>query len=542
MDDKKFNELDKLLRDRLLDDRPADNQWNVPPDSLFDKVAEALPEPRRKRRGLFFIIPALFGIALISFFIFYTNQKIDRLHTEINDLKNTKTDYANIESQTSDDELKPHNTQSKTSNAKNIETTFGAANESDELTETVSAQPSDHLQQSSVINAIPKSHRTRKSTKNKKSKSTAFQLENKSIETTPSQNQNVNANVKDGRASTILSTEINDVDLPTRNGAAINSTIDNQSVAIVKNSDNSVSPEQKFAAVPSLNLLDIQLLNYSEDTEMVSDVPKLAVEEMDGKKPSKVALYAFAGINSSALKMKNEKTTNYSLTGYDQFHTGYQFGLGSTIDIHSKLALVGELAYTSYRNISQYNADFYYDASDEVYNLDGTTDYVTTLVVESPMHKMQENATFRVDNQNILNDDVLNNDSRIEYNFKIVELSLGAQYEIASWNRLSLQAGLGVRNQFVTRVAEKMDMNIYHQGKTMLSQTSKTKTMSDVNRYMISGYVTLGLSYKMNDRISLLLNSGYDHGFSSLRVHEGSNSPSIYLRSIKVQAGVRYNF
>ena len=50
MEDKKRDEIEKLMRSRLLDTTPSDEGWNVPPDHIFNEAMKSVPKKKKKRR------------------------------------------------------------------------------------------------------------------------------------------------------------------------------------------------------------------------------------------------------------------------------------------------------------------------------------------------------------------------------------------------------------------------------------------------------------------------------------------------------------
>jgi hypothetical protein len=89
MDQKKYDELDKLFQSRLKNDKLIQEEWNTPPKTVFDGAMTELDKKKKYRKVIFWIIALL----ILTGFIGFTINNLNR----INQLENTIANYKSSE-------------------------------------------------------------------------------------------------------------------------------------------------------------------------------------------------------------------------------------------------------------------------------------------------------------------------------------------------------------------------------------------------------------------------------------------------------------
>jgi opacity protein-like surface antigen len=516
MEEMNRDKIEKLMQSKLQDYRPADNNWNVPPDGLFDQVASRLPEEKkRKNRAIFFIIPLLFGLAVASNFIIHTNQKIKKIHTELNAIKEQQQHQ--VESQAVNKNINPAVNYQSNETKKAIK----KLNES----EWVASNELIEQAQLSAIVTPPLAHQTSSSSQS---------LNTVSPTTSP---------VSDEHDRTSHSARIfNSIQEADKRTSAL-SILPSEKNVVTTGSDIPIQENKKSNSCPLIPMHAMDQLK-TEVTELhyyplvvtqTTNISKINTED-------KLSIFAFAGGNLSTLCMKNVGNNSFSLTGYDQDYWGYQGGFGASYALTKKFRLMTELSYSHYTNRSVYRDQSYYQTANEQTDTDGSLMYVTDMKMESPMHKMEELAKFKINDSHPQQDDLLNNKTSFYQRINTIGLSVGLEHDVFEFSKWKLHIGAGINGQYIHQLNEKMDMKIYHEGKTMMSKSKEISMVNEINRTIASAYGSLGLSYNLNKNLSVRLSGSYFHSFNSIRVTRQANDPVTYLNSLRLSVGGVYQF
>ena len=519
MEDKKDG-LDELMRSRLLNDQPAPNKWNVPPDHLFEEAMRALP-PRKKRRRYFLWLPLLFGIALAAYYVLRTEDKINRLHTELTELKDQKA----IDETSNELALDQSKLQVESKNTATLKTADNRPTRS----------PNNPIVGESVTGLAQaldlEKGRTKNGTDlkqaasiNKSSNYPVYQVDvGAPVRNVQTQADEYHARLNDdGQAQNHRPTELASTHPPIINNAASNEAI-----------------EQLFVSV--IPLLALHQISGSFDAINIQ-APTPVIQKDNARISRKWTVRVFAGPNFSHFKMKAMEQTAFSLSGYDENQIGLRVGVGSSYKLNDKLSLVGTVDFTRHNNKSYFQDIMRYQKNAEVVENDGRRFYTSDVIIESPMHTMKEKAKFEVEEDEIQDNDIIKNKTRIEQNINIISAGLGLNYRLVEINKVSLGLGVGARMLHLQKMKDQWNMELYHQDKMMIRKEEVGSSLEDVNRNVLATYGAVIISYPLSDRLAIGARGEYEYAWNSMRKSMNSSEPTTYLRSWDLSLGMHYRF
>ena len=96
MDHRKYDDLDKLFQSRLKDENVVKEDWNKPPQAVFDSALDSLSKDRKKkrRRFLFWFLAATIGTGILLVSV-HTFHRIQNLETTIATLQTEQEEHIN---------------------------------------------------------------------------------------------------------------------------------------------------------------------------------------------------------------------------------------------------------------------------------------------------------------------------------------------------------------------------------------------------------------------------------------------------------------
>ncbi len=525
MEEMKHDELDKLMRSRLLDDSPADNQWNVPPDDVFEKAIAAIPEKPKKDRRFLLFIPLFLFLSIATYFALNTYNKIDNLEAEIVRLKNEKEQNV-LSALPSEEKI-----ENKTVTNNNSSINGGAPPAITAKTITGRYEPVAGT--STNISSKPSTGNVA-STPALVHDKASFSAQ---AQATIKKPELIGSDVEIRRTPTNAATAT--VVSPVSSSQAL---AESAISFMEKTSEghNTSGMNRQEMAVDEMALLEIVPL--AVEPGILNQLAPVSPPRIQSKSNNKTNIFVFAGAHATALHMTNSKEEPFSLTGYDKSQWSYQLGIGVERKIAPKLVGRVTLDFMRFANKSYYQGQFLYDKNNEQINTDGSVDYVSSIKIESPVHSMEHQAKFRVDDQVLQHNDIMDNKTDIDQWFSALGASLGLEYTVARFGNLNATLGGGLHAQYVTSYVEHLNMKLYHQGSMMLDQNMDSSSPSNINRTLASVYVNAGLNYAISKHFSLNLLGEYDHGISSIRPSTPDDDASAYLRSLRLSLGLKYSF
>lgn len=496
----KIDPLEELMRSRLLDGKPANNSWNVPPDSVFEDAMNAIDAEKKDRRKPFFFILFVFAIILaISLLTYRLNQKITHLNTEFNELK----------SQSVTNELSPEKNFANDAISGNISNEKN--NES--LSKTKDLTP---IQSNSLNSASP--NNSKKNIKPNRSNTSRI------INASPTKNFTFPLKLQ----SSITNGENNLFNTRT-------SIIENkeQNSSFGDNSLNKLDQDQTINSLATKHFLirsNLQLISLPEEMSELLHAVKMPEKE---SKKSSFSLFAFAGANISSIDMKNMSETSFSLTGYEEYCVGYQLGIGSAYQLNNKWALNSNLSYTTAKNRSDYLADYKYDQGKEYTNNLGEVLYVDNMVIESPMHPMTETVSFKTTSSGPVHGDMMQTKVAFDQILHLVNLGIGVDYTIHETDKTKITSGLGIRGQYLVSMKENVDMQLYHGAHMMMEKSASHNSLDNMNRTLVAPFGKIGFDFKIDDQNTIMLTGSYYHPLTSIRQAGSAVEPTTYLKNIE---------
>lgn len=490
----KIDPLEELMRSRLLDDKPADSSWNVPPDSVFEDAMKAIDAEKNDRRKPFFIIfLASILIIAIGLLTYRLNQRITHLNTEFNELK----------SQAIGTEENIQNQQTKSITSGSISNEGTSQNTSN--TEEVST-----LQTKSTNNTSTKNIRY-------KNNSNISTYNSSSLFINPPSSKILEDNVK--QKNNLFAGNTSIIEKEKKNVSPIEKSLNRLNLVI-----------NKLATKQFLILSDHKIIDLPEEmSSLLHPIKKLAKERDN----SPISLFGFAGANFSSIHMTNMSDSKFSLTGYEEYCLGYQFGFGAEYQLKSRWSLNGNLSYTVAKNRSVYESDYKYDQNNEYTNNVGEVIYQDDIIIESPMHAMTENVSFKNSSSGPVHEEMMQTKVAFDQILHFANLNLGIDYTIHESDKTRISAGLGLRGQYLLSMKEDMDMQMYHDSHMMMEKTASHNSLENMNRALLAPYGKIGFDYKLNDRNSIKLTGNYYHPLTSIRQTDSEVDPSTYLKNIE---------
>jgi hypothetical protein len=468
MDNKKYDDLDKLFRSRLKNEEILDQNWNKPPQSVFDGAISVLDKEERKRRRrlLWWIIPV---VILLGFTALTINQL-----NKINHLENT------IAALQSSDDLRSENPRSTA-----------------ELTPAQSITEQKNTEISNIQNS-----------KNKKAEK---QKQINSNQSSPQKTSSKNSLSKQRMNSTI---------------SATNTKRDEVKAARATKQVEAVNPgEEALDSDPQL--LSADLIRKDRNTDPLpgsilviegsaKEFPSYGVEILQKKQeqscqPKTFQFYALGGVNASTIKMTNIGNPDFRLTGYERYYADWFTGLGFEYSFHPKWSLLLEASYNRMHVQSTYEHDIVYDKSLEYIDNQGNVNYESNYEVATVMGRQSSAFSIDLGEKNIADHAELQNLALIDNSFSTLSLGLGTQYQLFCHKNWSLDMGVGLQYNYLLQLNEQMESSIYHENGLMFRESIVVEPMDKANQsfWSLSGNMRLG--YQFNDLVGIKLNMGSTH-------------------------------
>lgn len=490
MDNKKFDDLDKLFQSRLNKDEIVDQNWNKAPQSAFDGAMAALDkeDKKRRRRLLWWILP----LAILSGFTFITMKHVNRIH----DLENTLATL----------QVKQENMSTSEQGQVAILKQSTASKESTDLINK---------------NPIP----------SQGEKETSSPLRSKTQKNSTQKEQNF---VKTASKAHYISSALNEdqevkkSETPARNNLAYANEVEDQKVR--KTNAVAFLP----ALTPKINWNQAALsLTVKEELEPV------LVECCQSKGWQ---IYTLAGINASTIKMTNVGNPDFSLTGYEKYYTDGFAGLGLEYAFHPKWTLFLEGSYNKMHVKSIFENMIQYDKTLEYTDAQGLLSYDDDYEVATVMGRASSAFSLDLANKSIEDNEELLNHTLIDNSFETISIGLGSQYLLLCLNNWSLDLGASLHYNHLLQVNEQMESSIYHKNGLMFRESFTRDPMEKANQNFWSLAGNIRLAYQFSDHLGLKLNLGSSHSLHSIRKVNTDQDPKTFINQLKAAVQFQYHF
>jgi hypothetical protein len=482
MDNKIYDDLDKLFQSRLKGDNVVKEDWNKPPQSVFDGAMAELDIKKRKRRkriALWFLL--VIGGTGIGTIAFNTYNRINRLENTIALMQTENEEKRDLQI----DESNLHRLSEGTAAVQptNI-TTLSAGSKPDYPTSAV--------------------------------------------------NENEKNTVSGPSEYKISSNELIIPDEPASTQHAAE-----QSAGLTAGSPQ---PGHTMSNTPWLNSRR-SLVQHASLVPAIAPVSETPMGAPSGKTRSgNFSLYGLTGINATTIKMTNTEGADFSLTGYERYYTDLFAGIGLTYPIKPTWGIDLQASYNRMHVQSLFEDEILYNASLETTDDQGKIHYDADYDVMTVIGRQSNHLSLLVNNNQIEDQDKMMNQTTIDNSFRTIGLSLGTFYTPISKERFTLSIGAGAQYNYVLDLQEEMETTIQHNNVLVFRASALVDPTEKANRNYWSWYANLRLGYQVSSRSGIQLDLGTAHSVSSIRKTSGPEDSATYVNNLRMALMMYYRF
>ncbi|MEZ4948501.1 MAG: hypothetical protein R2784_03785 [Saprospiraceae bacterium] len=488
MNENRQDNFGDFFRSKLNEDSPAENQWNVPPDFVFENAMGTIQreKDKKKRRFLWLILPALLLLGLIGFSV-YTIQSVNDLHEKVNTIEANQNQATNSQKQTESNIL----TNSSTDNNSIISDTY----------QTSSNDKSNFLKSEDKIAQTPPVNNKSFS---KKTQAPFITTENK------------NAGSSKIESFDILPTQTNE-----------------------ENTEESTSALQKNQIeTPDFLPVRFGLLGISEKelegTSLSNPVEKTA------SKGGPFFITFYANKNLATIGMKRvPQTMSQNLTRYDQNYGGYGFGTQLSYQASKRWSFGIQAGYNCFHNESMLQETMMYDTDKEQTDPQGLNTYSANFNIGTPMGDYEYDANFRLGSNNIPDETPLIHKTSISQTLHSFNLGALVRYSLIKKSNWDWFLGTGLLVDKIFARENNMNTELYHNSSMMFKQEMNTTKMDNGADVFYSLMGETGVRYHLNQKTALILQAQYNTSLTSLREAQFSGDMGSYLHDFNVGVGVQ---
>jgi len=508
MDNKKYDDLDKLFQSRLKKDQIVEEDWNKAPKSAFEGAMSIIDKQKRKKRRILFLW-ILFAGLLIGFTYITINN-----FNKINHLENT------IASMESDNEaLNAYQDNTKESSIKKLLPTNSTGN-AEQNVESIMHDFPDKMQiksQGNIVSANAINRKVKGFDTNKRNVDQNRQVEN--------QKQNIAPN-------SLIGEQINDVNNS-------NSFIDQ--VAEIMIPEGIGEKHNSIPTIPLLSILKHKLVNKKEYLIPMEakQLPGLVEEHCE---PFPWKLYALGGVNASTIKMTNTEGADFTLTGYERYYSDAFTGFGLEYNFNPRWSVDLQVNYNKLHVKSSFEDEISYDSSLEVIDNQGNAKYESGYDVFTVMGRQSGEMSFALKDINIADKDEFMNQTLIDNSFETFGISLASNYKLYCNEKWSFDAGIGIQYNQLLNLNEKIETSIYYKQGLMLKESVETQAQDYANSNYLSLFGNMRLAYKISEHYGIRLDVGSAHSLNSIRKIYDTNDSKTYINNLKASLQVYYSF
>lgn len=478
---KMYNDkLFRFLRQKLISKQLPDQEWNTPPDSVFEAAMLDLESSQNEDKA-----DNPFWILFVPIFMIIINV---------------------------------YNTQSNTHPRLDSQAKFKTAN-------------------SIVQEEFPVSVGTKISTSDPILKDSKNILDKKRILNSELNLTQVNQNYASA-ASIIDDTQSQNTIHTKKSTQRLNSVVEKKII------DEHLVSNQKdlFISRESLTapLIEKILPQYLEKNNY--DLQPFMVKISESETQSKLSLGILANTNLSTFSMSNIDQNSPQLKNYDNYHSGSSYGLQIDYKINSKIAAVFDFGYTEFSNSSTLSQSFDYDKNKEFLDGNGNPHFANDFPMHSPIGTHFISTQFSVGeiaSTQRSSIDQFTNSSQI---FKALYTGVGLRYNIYNNSAFEIYTGLGINYTQIISFEESMSSDMYMSNKHVDQLFVINDDRNSIVSSIFSSYLEAGLRYSIFDNAKLHFRVQLLDSFNSLRTKINSTDPSTYLKQYNIGGGMLFDF
>lgn len=486
MDDKRNDNFGDFFRSRLNDDSQAENQWNLPPDFVFDGAMEKIQreKDKRKRRFLWIFFPLL-ALLGVGAFGWYALTAIDGVEDRLDKVETYQ------------------------------EQTLSVLPDTKEAGEAVTEVQEKNLQERTE-KLVPKSENP-VAVGNKE----AVNIQN---DNPKGSNLNIGKATQRNKPNTLYKSSQDEWSISkneTSAAAPIQKPIGIASNGIAKNTET-----LKLLENGGLSALEAPLKELPASVE----IPRLSKEHKSGY----WSLGVYGNLNRASLAMTGIPDSRQNvLTEYDQQYGGYGLGLQSFYHTPGRWSFGTEVGYNCFHNESSLQEQMAYDKDKEKTDAQGLTTYETPLNIGTPLGDYDYAANFRVPG-NIQDEATLMNKTAIIQTLHTVHFAGIVRYRLIQKHQWNWYVGGGISADFIFKREHQMRTELYYGSEMMFENDMTVDHLDNETTAFYSAVGETGFEYYLGKKYSLLLQGQYNTSFTNLRDQIDGGSGATYLRDFSV--------
>ena len=496
MGKKKFTELDKLFQSKLKDENIENGAWNNPTDDAFISAMKNI-EPHEideKKKIVWWPYLILLFIPVLILGIWNAGQ-MSELKSEIDE----------INAQVNQASTLPESLINETNNSTEVKTDL-STKENVKTTVNEKKLPSTEKPVVKISNASSAVTKKKQVVNNN---SNAFTSVN-GFDT------NRNVVTKFTRDSEFKVTEADALPL-------------------------FLFPKDSLKRIAALRRLsNIQNLDYQERNKI--RISGLNLEMFMPEPRPGLAAYAFFDLNLNTIRMSGMEPSSFTLTGYDDSHMGYEFGLGLVQELNRKWSINYTASYRHVTNRSQYESDFMFEEDNLITDVDGELVYQLFSELQTPTGAYINNRDLAF--AEMMDDNVMMNEKAdIKLLFNFVSVGAKPRFSLFQNNNFNVFAEAGLNVNYLVHYCQSLDMKFYYENKMMMGNYVDDYSMSKLNRFSFTTSLGLGLEYNLGDRFFSSIRLGSSRSLNSIKQLDVNNDNTrTYIDNLGLSLSAGYRF
>lgn len=518
--------LESYFKKHLSDENPAEENWNVPSEEVWNNV---LPEIKKKR-GLFipwkylYIIGALLfvGLAIILWPVVFSEDVSEQelLSTPI---PNTISNQENPGASTKNQAGLPSITTVDVNQGSSLQKSKSSLDESNQL----SVGENKQGETISVAQYIDQNKQ---------------QLENEILkENIPADKVYQNTSKYTIKSSGTIITPNTTADKEQQKLS------DEKNLAMLYD-DNPTKLERDEIYIAYLeqrktnNLSSVDELNDNPGfTRQTVDIPlefdKKKLEPFDNKR--KVGIGAFYAPTWNGTSLNGNPQTGEIQTSDMLLYSG-NWGFDFKYFISNRFAVVTGVEKSEIKSWSKSLVDFSYDTSTEHSMPDGEKENTSAVPMQTPFGEIETEVTYRfAGDQQIPDGEVMNSELETHQEIRYLSIPLGVEFNILRFSRFSWFAEAGVRYNRALKDATQFSSRILHGGDDMAVVDEKMMSYPTYTENFMNFYIGTGMNYQFSSKFQINASGRYFGNITDVNL-QGNMSTYVHGYSLKI--GILYLF
>jgi hypothetical protein len=496
--------LESYFKKHLSDDRPGEDNWNVPSDDVWNKV---LPEIQKKR-GIFipwryFYLLGIFVVAGLLFILWPKNETI-------NATKNENKVITEVSKQNSH------------FSRKNEETLLVEGNGHDNITPSTISK--------SITEEIATKETEQYNGDATKDESPATVTNGAGLP--PAMIADVEAGKNDFEENSSQN-----------QASAINTSVENDHSSSGFYSDN----ERENHKIESISIKTIQLISLSaEDVQMKKGTTQTFAfgNEIIPKKEAvsnkgKFGVGAFFTPTWTSTYLKGEMNEGKIETGNTFLYSG-NWGFEFRYFISNRFTLVTGIGKSEIRSWSKSIIGFDYDLSTEHTMPNGEKENTSPVPMQTPFGEINTEITYRFPgDQSIPDGEPMYSALETNQELRYLSIPLGVEFNIIRFSRFNWFADAGIRYNRALKDATQFTSRILHEGHDMDVVAEQMTSHPAYTENYLNFFVGIGLSYQFSKSFQINVSARYFGNITDVNLQENM---STYVHGFNLKFGIVYIF